>query len=128
MNTSLQFISNNLNENQQFRNEIFSNLCLQGGRNGLQLKSIRKSHNPAKKYDAVFEENGRTKTVSFGANSYSDYTKHHDTQRKDRYLARHHSRDNWNNPTSPGSLSRYILWNKPSMKESVKDFKKKFHL
>ena len=33
------------------------------------------SHNPKKKYDAII--NG-TKTVSFGAAGYEDYTTHHD--------------------------------------------------
>lgn len=125
---NLEKISKGLIENPIFRNEFFSNLHLKGGGNGLQLIDIHASHNPSKKYDAVFKENGRTKTVSFGANSYSDFTKHHDTNRKQRYLARHEARENWNDPTTPGSLSRYILWNKPTIRESIQEYKKKFHL
>jgi len=34
--------------------------------------------------------------------------------------------ENWNDPTSAGALSRWILWNKPSFKGSVADFKKRF--
>jgi hypothetical protein len=94
---------------------------------------LRKSHNQLKKYDAVFEVNGRQKVVSFGARkntgeSYSDFTKHGDESRKQRYLARHKAHENWNNPLSPGALSRWLLWNKKSLRESVSDFKRRFHV
>jgi hypothetical protein len=35
---------------------------------------------------------------------------------------------NFNKPDSAGALSRWILWNKPSVESSIKDFKKKFKL
>ena len=42
----------------------------------MKLKTLRRSHNPAKKWDAIFEmPNGKTKTVPFGARGMSDYTK-----------------------------------------------------
>jgi hypothetical protein len=28
----------------------------------------------------------------------------------------------------PGTLALYILWNKPTLQESIKDYKKKFNL
>jgi hypothetical protein len=90
---------------------------------------IIKSHLPEKKFDAVFtQDNGREKTVSFGAKGYSDYTKHHDEARKERYIERHERRENFNDPMTAGSLSRWILWNKPSLQQSIKDFKKRFHI
>ena len=96
----------------------------------LRLKSIRPSHVKEKKWDAVFEyPDGHTKTVPFGQKGYSDYTKHKNPTRKQRYLNRHKGmHENWNDPTTPGSLSRWILWGKPSLRASIKDFKKKFHL
>lgn len=82
-----------------------------------------------KKFKAVFTgEKGKTKTLHFGAKGMSDYTIHHDEKRKDRYLARHKKNENWTVPDTPGSLSRWILWNKKSYKESVKDYKKRFKL
>jgi hypothetical protein len=36
--------------------------------------------------------------------------------------------ENWRDPTTPGALSRWVLWNKPSLKGSIADFKKRFHL
>jgi hypothetical protein len=95
----------------------------------LKLLRITKSKNPDKKLDATFEkDNGRTKTISFGANGYEDYTTHHDEDRKNRYLNRHKRHEDWNNPMTAGSLSKNILWNKPTIKASIKDFKQKFNL
>ena len=88
--------------------------------------SIVRSTRKDKKYMAIFT-NPRT-TVHFGAVGYSDFTKHKDTKRKQRYLNRHRKNENWNNPRTPGSLSRWILWNKPTLKASIKDYKKRFHL
>ena len=95
----------------------------------LRLKALRKSRKAEKKYDAVFERNGREKTISFGAAGMSDYTKHKDKTRRARYLKRHsHMGESWNVPDTPGALARWVLWNKPSFRASVHDFKKRFKL
>ncbi len=99
-------------------------------RKKLRLVTIRKSHRKEKKFDAVFEkEDGRKKVVSFGARGMSDYTKHKDKTRRARYLQRHSGMgEHWNQPDTPGALSRWVLWNKPSLQGSIADFKKRFHL
>ncbi len=51
-----------------------------------------------------------------------------DDKRKESYLRRHKVRENWNDPTTAGSLSRYVLWNKKSFRASVADYKKRFKL
>ena len=90
---------------------------------------IKRSTNRQKKYMAVFYKDGKKiKTTHFGAAGMSDYTKHKDSNRKKRYMTRHRKRENWNNYMSAGSLSRYILWNKPTLKASITDYKKKFNL
>jgi hypothetical protein len=96
----------------------------------MKLKTIRRSHKPEKKWDAVFEkDNGKEKVVPFGAAGMSDYTKHKDKTRKQRYLKRHSGMgESWNKPDTPGALARWVLWNKPSFKASVADFKKRFKL
>ena len=89
---------------------------------------IKKSTNPKKKYMAVFYENDKKiKTTHFGCAGMSDYTKHKDPARKQRYMNRHKSRENWHKPMSAGSLSRYILWNKPTLRASINDFKRRFN-
>ena len=78
---------------------------------------------------AIFTDchSDRQKTVHFGAAGMSDYTIHKDPERKKRYLDRHRKNENWNDPTTPGSLSRYILWNKESLRASIADYKRKFN-
>lgn len=82
-----------------------------------------------KKFKAVLtDDKGKTKTLHFGAKGMSDFTKHKDPKRKERYLARHKVRENWSVPDTSGSLSRWILWNKETYDASVKDYKKRFKL
>jgi hypothetical protein len=90
-----------------------------------KLVKIARSPNPEKKYTAYFSDGTRT---HFGAAGMSDFTKHKDEARRQRYLSRHRANENWNNPKSAGSLSRYILWNKPSLRASVASYKSKFNL
>lgn len=98
-------------------------------RRNLKLKAIRKSHIPEKKFDAVFERNGREFVQPFGQRGYSDFTKHKDVTRRTRYLRRHRGmHENWNDPTTAGALSRWILWNKPTFKASLSDYKRRFGL
>lgn len=100
----------------------------------ISLIQITKSSKSGKKMMAIFEKNGRTKTVHFGEAGASDYTIHKDPERKERYLSRHGGRthgnssnkENWQDPTTPGALSRWILWNKPTLRASIADYKKKF--
>lgn len=97
----------------------------------MRLKTIRRSHKPEKKYDAVFvKENGREKVVPFGASGMSDFTKHKDKTRRARYLKRHSGMgEHWNKPDTPGALSKWILWGpSTSFRKNVKTFKRRFKL
>jgi hypothetical protein len=90
---------------------------------------IKKSTDPKKKLMAVFSlENGRTKTIHFGAAGMSDFPTHKDEARKRRYLARHRRRENWDDPMTAGALSRWILWDKPTRQASIQAYKKRFNL
>ena len=90
---------------------------------------IKKSDKAGKKLMATFtKDNGRTKTTHFGSAGMSDFTKHKDEERKKRYLDRHRARENWNDKFSAGALSRWILWNKPTLRASISDYKNKFNL
>lgn len=85
------------------------------------------SPNPRRKLRALFYDNDELiKKVDFGARGYSDYTIHKDHNRQLRYLVRHQKNEDWDNPYSAGALSRYILWNKPTLEASIKDYKKRF--
>ena len=90
---------------------------------------IKKSNKSEKKMMAIFTmDNGRTRTTHFGAAGMDDYTKTRDKDQKSRYLKRHRRNENWNNPTSAGALSRWILWNKETKQASISDYKRKFNL
>jgi hypothetical protein len=108
-----------------------SELCTKGGtRKALRLKTIRKSHRKEKKFDAVFEKNGREIVTPFGQKGYSDFTKHKNVTRRARYLKRHSGMgEHWNKPTTPGALSRWVLWGPTtSLKKNVSLFKSRFNL
>jgi hypothetical protein len=98
----------------------------------IKLISIKPSPKATKKYDAVFNidygKTNKTKTVSFGAKGYSDFTMHKNEVRKQAYLTRHRTTEDWTNPITPGALSRYVLWNKTSLTASIADFKRRFNL
>lgn len=93
-----------------------------------RLLKIAKSDKPEKKLAATFENTTtkRLKVVHFGAAGMSDYTIHRDPDRKQRYINRHKKNENWNDPTTAGALSRWVLWNKTTLKASIDDYKRKF--
>ena len=101
------------------------------------FKNFKQSDDGKHKYEVTFEnpEDKRTKTVKFGAKGYNDYTiyykedgKKKADEMKDAYIARHKVNENWDNPYLPGTLSRYILWEHKTVKESLVDYIKRFHL
>ena len=47
-------------------------------------------------------------------------------KRKERYIKRHDKREDFENPITAASLSRYILWNKSTIEDSLKRLFKKF--
>jgi hypothetical protein len=96
----------------------------------MKLLSVKPSTKADKKLMATFEtDTGRTKITHFGAKNYDDYTKTHDKEQRDRYRTRHANREDWNNPVSPGSLSRWILWgDSTSLQTNINSYKKMFSL
>jgi hypothetical protein len=91
----------------------------------MKLLEVKKSTQKNKKYMAVFDDGSST---HFGLKGSSTYLDHNDDKKKDAYIARHKVNENWDDPKSAGSLARYILWNKKTLKESIADYKKRFNL
>jgi hypothetical protein len=91
----------------------------------LKLSKITRSPIKGKKLRAHFSDGTHT---DFGGAGMSDYTKHKDSDRMKRYLSRHRKRENWKSPKTPGALSRWVLWNKPSLRDSIRDYKRRFNL
>lgn len=84
---------------------------------------ITDSNRRGKRY-VVMPVNGG-KPIHFGSSEYDNYTIHRDDTRKLRYLQRHQSED-WEDLTKAGTWARYILWNKRTIAQSVKDMEDTF--
>ena len=84
---------------------------------------ISPSKHKNKKYDATFSDGS---VVSFGAAGYSDFTQHKDEARKQNYIKRHQANEDWTNVKTPGFLSRFILWNKPTIEASIRDLNARY--
>ena len=84
-----------------------------------------KSDKPEKKYYIITKDNKR---VYFGQASASDITQHKDEARKQLYINRHKNNEDWSKSgiDTAGFWSRWLLWSKPSIKESYEDIKKRF--
>jgi hypothetical protein len=88
---------------------------------------ILKSDREGKKFKAVFtKDDGKTKTVHFGASGYQDYTQHKNLDRRRLYRQRH-EKDLKGDPMRAGYLSYYILWgNSTNLQANIRSFKNKF--
>jgi hypothetical protein len=110
-------------------------------RGKIKLVSMSKSDRSNKKFKAVFLlPSGRQKTVHFGGKGNRDFTlinkkgskwylptasERNEVRR--RYIQRHsRGNENWNDPTTPGALSRWILWEKPTFQGSLRAYLKRF--
>lgn len=82
------------------------------------------------KFVAIFLDKTKRyrKEVKFGQKGAEDYTIHKDYIRKINYLKRHKPNEDWNDYTSAGALSRWILWNKLSLGDAIRHYMKKFKL
>ena len=88
-----------------------------------------KESNNSKRMTAIFFRDGKkVKTTHFGQRGSSTYIDHNDKSLKTNYIKRHIVNENWDDYMSAGSLSRYILWNKPTLKSSIADYMKMFKL
>ena len=100
-----------------------------------RLASVRASTRRDKKMMAVFEtRDGHAKTVHFGARGCGDFPAYYKLDpvmaaaKRRAYIARHRVRENWADPTTPGALSRFILWEKPTATASIAAFRRRFRL
>ena len=104
-----------------------------------KLLSIKKSPNNKKKLQVEIynTESKKIKKIQFGANNMGDYTiytksegKQIADKHKKLYLTRHSKREDWQKSgiTTAGFWSRWLLWNKPTLDESIKYVLKKFNL
>lgn len=69
------------------------------------------------------------KVVHFGQKGSSTYVDHKDEIKRKNYLQRHKANENWNDFTSAGALSRWLLWGPyTTLTKNISAFKNKFKL
>jgi len=68
--------------------------------------------------------------IHFGASGYSDFPHHKDEERKQRYITRHEKNEDWTitGIDTPGFWARWLLWNKPTIQQSILDIDQKFNI
>jgi hypothetical protein len=96
----------------------------------MKLLNILNSTRKDKKLMAVFDIDGLIKKVHFGSRYSQTYLDHNDNLKKSYYIKRHAAlgTEDITNPLTPAALSRFILWNKPTLEESIKDYMNRFKL
>lgn len=94
------------------------------------LLSITHTPGGRKEFKAVFRlSNGKSKTVRFGTSSNYVLNKDKTKADRDAYIKRHSVRERFDEPTTAGSLSRYILWgDSRSFAANTRAFKRRFNL
>lgn len=67
------------------------------------------------------------KDIKFGAVGYRDYTLNTTDKQKSDYIARHRVNEDWTKTgyLTAGFWSRWILWNKRTVEESINDIHKR---
>ena len=95
----------------------------------MKLLRVEKLTGDAKKYKAVFDNEGRTKSTKFGASGMDDYTIKHDKEQRERYRTRHAKDLKTGDPTRAGHLSYYLLWgDSTSLQTNIAAYKRRFNL
>lgn len=70
------------------------------------------------------------KKIHFSSSEHENYTMHKDNERKQRYIKRHiKEKKRWHhlkvNLMHPSYWSRWVSWNRPTIRDSVRDIEKK---
>ena len=96
----------------------------------VKLESIERTRDNKKAFKAVFKKpDGKTKTVRFGTDSNFLLNKSKTDKDKVNYKKRHSKNENWNDPTTAGSLSRHLLWGDTrNLNTNISAFKNKFKI
>ena len=90
---------------------------------------LKRSSKPTKKFVAILADDDDNKyEIHFGQKHASDFTHHKNELRKLWYIKRHKVNENWNDPLTAGFWSKHILWNLPTVEESLIDTIKKYKL
>jgi hypothetical protein len=90
--------------------------------------SITRTPGQRKEFLAVFTIAPNTRRIVRFGTSSNYVTNSTKTDRdRDAYIARHKVRENFEDPMTPGALSRWILWGESrSITKNIQEFRKRF--
>lgn len=84
---------------------------------------IFKANDNKHKYYTIY----KNKKIYFGAIGYMDYPSYYQKygkevadKKKKAYIARHKVNENWNDKSTAGYYALKVLWNKPTIQESLR--------
>ena len=93
------------------------------------LVQVRPSHRKGKKYAAVFSDGTTTHFGGAGCGDYILYSKQNKAladRKRAAYIARHGATESWVDPTTPGSLSRFLLWEYRTLPQAIRRYPSHF--
>ena len=99
--------------------------------------TLSRSTRQNKKFMVRFinKKTNKTNTIHLGADGYTDYiqlnqmgSKLQADEHKERYISRHKNNEDWTDITTAGFWSRWLLWNLPTMNESVSYIENQFNV
>jgi len=88
------------------------------------LRSVKEINEKNKRFKAYFTDGTTTK---FGQSNpkQGTFIDHKDKTLRKNYIKRHFKDLNTNDYTRPGYLSMFLLWDKPTLKESITAYNKR---
>lgn len=91
---------------------------------------IKKSPKKEKRFMVFIEDEfkNKKKTIHFGSKNGNTYLEHKDDKIKKNWEARHKVREDWNDYFSAGFWSKWVLWNKKTLEDSLEDLEKRFKI
>ena len=66
--------------------------------------------------------------VHFGSDTNNTYIDHNDTTTKNAWIARHGANSDFTNPSTASFWAYWLLWNRRTLKASIRDIKRKFNI
>lgn len=81
--------------------------------------------NTSSRLTVIFKGPDKTTSLRFGSADGEAYVDHGDDKLKKAWIARHGAKSSFDDPSSRSFWSRWILWNKESIPESVEKLRKR---
>jgi hypothetical protein len=86
---------------------------------------LKKSKRDDKRLVIIMNENMKH---HFGLKGGKTFIDGRTEKERQNYIARHKVRENWGNIHTSGFWAYHLLWNKPTLTESIKDVEKRFNV